>query len=427
MGLAADAMAAMRTRHRTIGAIAVAILGFMVPQAGLAGDRGVPAASPRIAVTGDPAPIETIRTALLAAAPQILPEAGDARVTLRQTIPSLLPLSPATGTIVRAIFQMASSGALPVTRAVPVEINHQVAPWQDAQRLLVSNSPEAVKFSTLLFTAALGPAETARLVYHHQNAATRRMTLTIALANPTPNPVQVWVTAGVPSAGADELRIGHVAARDFLAQYWRHAAFLFSIPAHATAPVFVQALAPGEIASGLVRVAPVGDAVLALQVIGRLDGDLDPPTASVFLPVRDRLHQRGTFEHPQIEQHRDYVVGGPFAMMVLGAEQDLLHERDSGEPLQGNYGVTYTFPIHIHNPTTTPATVVLEMHAVGGQAGEVFRIDDRIVEVPRVPAGGILPVATVRIPGGADRLLVVSTMPESGANYPVLLTLGRQT
>ena len=161
-------------------------------------------------------------------------------------------------------------------------------------------------------------------------------------------------------------------------------------------------------------------------MIGRLDGDLNPPTASVFLPVRDRVHQRGTFEHPQIEQHRDYVVGGPFAMMVLGAEQDLLHERDSGDPLQGNYGVTYTFPIHIHNPTTTPATVVLEMHAVGGQAGEVFRIDDRIVEVPRVPAGGVLPVATVRIPGGADRVLVVSTMPESGANYPVLLTLGRQ-
>ena len=81
----------------------------------------------------------------------------------------------------------------------------------------------------------------------------------------------------------------------------------------------------------------------------------------------------------------------------------------------------------IHNPTTTPATMVLEMHAVGGQAGEVFRIDDRIVEVPRVPAAGVLPVATVRIPGDADRVLVVSTMPESGANYPVLLTLGRQT
>ncbi len=116
MGLTADAMAAMRTRHRTIGAIAVAILGFMVPQAGLAVDSGVPAASPRIAVTGDPAPIETIRTALLAAAPEILPKAGDARVTLRQTIPSLLPLPPATGTMLRRYFRWRPAAPYPHPR-----------------------------------------------------------------------------------------------------------------------------------------------------------------------------------------------------------------------------------------------------------------------------------------------------------------------
>ncbi len=138
---------------------------------------------------------------------------------------------------------MAPSGVLPVTRAVPVEINHQVALWRDTQLLFVSNSPEAVKFSTLLFTAALAPAEAVRLVYHHQNAAARRMTLTIALANLTPNRAEVWVTGGVPSAAGDELMIGHVAARDFLTQYWRHAAFVFSIPAYATSPVFVHTLA----------------------------------------------------------------------------------------------------------------------------------------------------------------------------------------
>jgi hypothetical protein len=56
----------------------------------------------------------------------------------------------------------------------------------------------------------------------------------------------------------------------------------------------------------------------------------------------------------------------------------------------------------------------------------MFRIDDRIVDVPRVPAGGVLPVATVRLAPGGHRLLVVSTMPEGGANYPVRPTLGRE-
>lgn len=119
----------MRARYRMISTIAGGVLGSIVPQAGFGDGPGVPVASPRITVTGDPTPIETIRTALLAAAPQIVPEAGDARVTLRQTIPSLQPLAAATRTMLRAVFQMAPSGVLPVTRAVPVEINHQVALW----------------------------------------------------------------------------------------------------------------------------------------------------------------------------------------------------------------------------------------------------------------------------------------------------------
>ena len=113
-------------------------------------------------------------------------------------------------------------------------------------------------------------------------------------------------------------------------------------------------------------------------------------------------------------------------MMVLGGDQDLLHDRDTETALQGNYGVLYMFPIHIHNPTTKLASLVLEMHASGGQAGGVFRVDDRIVDIPRVPSGSVLLVAAIRIAPGEDRVLLVSTMPDTGSNYPVLLTLGRQ-
>jgi hypothetical protein len=378
-------------------------------------------------VTGDPTPIETLRAALLATAQDLVPEARDARVTLLQTTPLLQPLPVATGPTIRAMLQLLPSGGSAITRALPVEIIHQASPWSNTQHLLVSHSPETVTFSTLLFRSALPPAEAVRLVYHHQNGATaRRMTVTVALSNPTSRRAEVWVTGEEPNAGTDELVVGHAATRAFLTQYWRQAAFLFSIPAHATSSLFVHALAPGEIASGLVRLAPMGDAALGLQVIARLDGELDPPTGSVYLPVPDRLHQRGAFEQPEIERRRDYIVGGPFAMMVLGGEQDLVHERASGDALQGNCGVLYTFPIRIHNPAPASATVTLEMHAVAGQAGGVFRIDDRIVDVPRVPAAGVLPVVTVRIAPGEHRLLVVSTMPESGANYPVLLTLGSE-
>jgi hypothetical protein len=58
----------MGTRQWTLIAIAVAVFGTLVPEVGLADGPGVPAASARIEVTGDPTPIETIRAALLAAA-----------------------------------------------------------------------------------------------------------------------------------------------------------------------------------------------------------------------------------------------------------------------------------------------------------------------------------------------------------------------
>jgi hypothetical protein len=418
---------AVMARDLGIATIAVALLALIIPQAGLARDPGVPGGASTIAVTGDPTPVETMRAALIAAAPDLMPEAREGRVILRETIPSLQPLRAGAGTTIRAMFQTVSGGPLALTRVAPVEIRHQAALWRDAQRLLVSNSPEMVAFSTLLFTAALAPAEAVRLIYHHQNAASRPMTVTVALSNPTSQRVEVWVTGAAPSVQGDELMIGHAAARDFLSQYWCHAAFLLSIPAHTTSHVIVHTLAPGEIASGLLRVAAVGNAGVTLQVIARLDGDLDPPTEGALLPPGDRLHQRGTFEQPLIEHRLDYMVGGRFAMMVLGAPEDLLHERDSGDALQGNYGVDYTFFIRVRNPLPTPVTAVLEMHAAGGQAGGVFRVDDRIVDVPRVEGGRAARVAGVRIPGSGDRLVVVSTMPESGANYPVLLTLGYET
>jgi len=172
-----------------------------------------------------------------------------------------------------------------------VEVTHQAVLWPDTQRLLLSNSPETIAFSKVLFSTTLAPAEAVRLLYHHQNGSTtRRMTVAIAISNPTPKPGTLWVTGAVPNAGADELVIGHGAARDFLTQYWRHAGFLFSIPAHGTTPLFVHRLLPGEIASGLMQVALGENAPLVLQVIARMEGDMDPPSAS-YPPNADRVHR----------------------------------------------------------------------------------------------------------------------------------------
>ncbi len=416
----------MHIRSSTLIVMATVILGVMLPRAGLAEVPGGPLPPLRVAVTGDPTPIETQRLAILTIARAMVPEARGIQISLVQTAPPLQPLPAAAGASVHAVVQVTPTGVPPITRAVPVEITHTTSSRSEAQMLLISNSPETVAFSKVLFSGTLESQQTARLLYHHQNGSTTRgMTVTVALSNPTPRPITLWITAAGPSSGSDELVLGHGAARDFLTQYWHRAGFLLPVPAHTTVSLLVHRLAPLGIASGLVQLALVKGDRLNLQVIARMEGDLEPPPDS-YLPNADRVHQRGTFDRPDIVQPLDFTVGGPPIMMVLGSGQDLVHERATGEALQGNYGVLYTFPVHIDNPTAAPATLALVMHAAGGQAGGTFRIGDRIAEVPRVQAGGIQPVAAVRVAPGEHRTLVISTMPESGANYPVLLTLEPQ-
>jgi hypothetical protein len=249
------------------------------------------------------------------------------------------------------------------------------------------------------------------------------MTIGVELSDPAPGPVVLWVTGAAGTAGTDELSVGHGAARAFLDQYWHHAGFMLRVPGNTTVPLFVHDLAPGGIASGLAQLSLVEGDRANLQVYARLEGEMDPPPMS-FGPDFDRIHTRGTFRRPQVLRRLTYTVGGPFAMMMLGDDHDALLESETQRALSGNYGVVYSFPVDVSNPTPAPAVLGLVMHAVGGQTSGTVLLDDRIIDVPRIPAGESRLLATVRLAPGERRTVAISAMPEPGANYPVRLSLG---
>jgi hypothetical protein len=249
------------------------------------------------------------------------------------------------------------------------------------------------------------------------------MTIAVNLSNPDRAPIALWVMGAAGHSGPDELVIGHAAARAFLEQYWRHAGFLLEIPPNTTVPLFVHDLPPGGVASGLTQFALVDGDRLNVQVYARLEGEMDPPPAS-YAPNFDKIHQRGTFKRPQFVRPLAYTVGEAPAQMTLGEAQDALREHETGTPLAGNYGVVYSFPIEVTNPSVLPTILGLLMHASGGQASGTILVDDRIVDIRRVPGGEQRLVTTIRLAPGEHRLLMVSTMPESGAFYPVRFTLG---
>ncbi len=377
-----------------------------------------------LSVTGGPTPVETLRLGIVTAVRVAIPDARTAQVAVTGAVPPLTELPAGSSAAVQAVVAITPLGGAPSVHVIPVTLTNVVLPWSDAQVLLVSNSPETLPFGKVLFHGALAASQTVRLLYHHQNGSkTKHMLITVTLSNPARSPVTLWVSGAESGTGPDELAMGHAAARQFLEAYWNHAGFVLQIPANTTLPLFIHDLAPLMVGSGLAQIQLVEGDRLILQVVARLEGEADPPTAS-FAPDFDKTHQRGTFTHPFISRTLTYAAGGPPVAAVLGDDADLLREGQTGERLQGNYGVMYTYTVRASNPTADPAPVALVMHAVGGQARGTFLVGDRLIDGPTVQPNAPRVLTTLRLGPGAHRSLRIATMPESGSNYPVRLTLG---
>jgi hypothetical protein len=422
-----------RTPHRfrtrrclpLLAAGALALSGLLgVPSGNGQPVAAAPGAALQISVTGGPTPASTQALAIETAVRTEIPNALDAGITLLSSTPPLSDLPAASTATVQATVQIARAAQPPTTITLPVTFTNVILPWSDAQSLLVSNSPETLPFGKVLFSGSLEASQTVRLLYHHQNGSTtQHMFITVTLSNPTEAPVTVWITGAQSGPSGNELVMGHEAARTFLEAYWRHAGFLMQIPANTTLPLLVHDLAPQTVGSGLAQIQMVDGQRLTVQVVARLAGEMDPPMDS-YAPDFDKAHQRGAFQRPQIVRSLRYTVGGQVATMMLGDNADLLQEEDTGEALQGNYGVIYDFDAEITNPTPDPATVALTMHADGGQASGTFFVGDQVFDVPVVQPNAPKVVTAFRMGPGTRRTLHIATMPESGSNYPVRLTLG---
>jgi hypothetical protein len=413
-------------RRTSVGIIIVVAIALWGTSTGF---TQVPSASlppVQVAVTGDPAPIETQRLAILTTARTLVPEARTGQVLLAETEPPLQPLRAAAEVALRAVVQVGAVGTKPLIRTVPVEIKNQALPWADAGTLLVSNSPETLPFGKVLLSGAVSSGQTVRLLYHHANgSATERMAVVVNLSNPDRSPATVWVTGAAGNSGADELALGHGAARAFLDQYWHRAGFLLHIPANTSVSLFVHDLAPGAVATGLTQFTMVDGTRTNVQVYARLAGETEPPPMS-FAPNFDKVHQRGVFERPQLVRSLSYTAGGQLAMLSVGDRADALAESSSGRILNGNYGVVYSFSIDVDNPSALSTILGLVMQAVAGDASGTILVDDRVIDIPRVRSGERRLVTTVRLAPGERRTVVISTMPESGAFYPVRFTFGTQ-
>ncbi|HXX38282.1 MAG TPA: hypothetical protein VEP50_09055 [bacterium] len=376
-----------------------------------------------VLVTGDPAPIETLRRGVVTAVRALLPPAPHAQMELFWVNPSFAPLPAGRSVTMNAGFLIAAPGRPPLSFAMPVTLTNTPLNWRAAHELLVSDDPETIDKSGVLNAMTIQPSQAVRLLYHHQNGSRDRdMAFAVKLTNPGPFAATLLVTAADGGPTPNELLAGHTAARWFLSQYWHHAGFLLVLPSMTSFVLSEATVPPQDVVSGVDQIALQSGRSVRLEVVSTF------PDGSERISLREGAQFElepswPGFLNPVIFRVTSYTVGN-VATLTFGGPDDLLHAQEAGTTLLGNYGVIYSFAVAMANPTAGPMRAVLVMHADSGQAQGTFLVDGHVVEGPIVQPNAPRVITTFDLPPLSRRVVELSTMPESGSCYPVWLTIG---
>lgn len=307
---------------------------------------------------------------------------------------------------------------VPVRITAHFAVAHEPTPAPPTELLVISNNPEKLAALGLWHETAVPNAKTVRFLYHHVNASGQEADLVLELLNLSQRAARVWMTEGAGGPSPDELYVGHLAARTFLERRFQGSGFVFEVGPNGGQELLRLPMRPGQVASGLLEVASLSQADLRLRL--RLAEPRDgyvPLSVGSYTP--SPLLSRWQFATPEIEVKAEYRVEGRWAFVDIGNEP--LVATNGQDKLLGAYGAIYRITFTLSNPTPRPASVELGLMPRGGVARAVLSVDGELIETGMVRANQEVVLARRELPPGAQRTMVVHTMPQSGSSYPVTL------
>ncbi|MCS7235421.1 MAG: hypothetical protein RMM30_05530 [Armatimonadota bacterium] len=367
-------------------------------------------------VTGDPAPADVVWEAVLRSLERASrTEPGAFLEATRGELPALRPGEAWEGALPARI---RSPFALPVEGQVSVTVRNQQLELAAPSRLLISNNPERISADGILFREVVGPGESVRMLYHHQNGAARDKVVTVWLRNPNPRPARVHLQLASPNAWHDTMGVGHAAARRFLELVGQKAGYVLELPARGDHRFTTQRTPPEHVVSGLLQVQVLEGGPLEVSVSVRTPYVLDRAVRWELGPD-EKTHPRGVFGAPQVDVQAELVVGQPWSTEIGRSRQ--LRDLRTGTLLEGDYGVTYRLRLSMYNPTDAPVTVELVLVAASGPAYATFLVDGQLVDLRFLAAGRSAPVFSATLGPREVRPVELVTIPEAASWYPVRL------
>ncbi len=380
-----------------------------------------------VVMTGASVPADLVARHVLAnalAAARLSP--GASAQVAAPTVP-VLPLAQGQRQTLEVPLELGGPHMIPVRGTVRVPVVSRKLPPAATAALLYSNNPERVREYGTLFVGRLTKDKGAiRLLYHHQSAMDKAAWFTVELINDGSAPATVHVLGGSAGPVLDTVWVG-VPPRSFCATLLQDLGAVLEVPAGSRVALTVQRLPPGLTISGLAQLRQLEGDPLLVRVAADVPGDARAastelvPTPSPWGGEMAGLLSEHVYPDPQKALKAEYRAGERWTFLSVGRSP--IKGVDGERRLEGNFGVFYDIELTLENPTdkAAPAQIVFEPSA--GLAGGIFLMDGRPVEIPQADLPAEITLARYTLPPGAKQTVHIKTLPLSGSNYPIRLTV----
>ena len=316
---------------------------------------------------------------------------------------------------------------IPVRVGINVPVVHRSLIAGPSEHLLFSNNPENVISYGQLYHARLRTGGN-RVVFHHQNDLKDSFVGVVELINDSDDPSQVVWIGGEPGPMVDPVYVGFQAVRQHWGNLMNRNGLVVTVPPKSRLPLLMPQVKSAHTVSGIMELRTIAGPEPILRITAaKSRQDAGVSTTLKPVPVTDAILSgvmkpvAYVYPNPNKQLKARHVVGKGYAFIKIGNKP--ITGIDGTPPLLGNYGVVYDIEVEVENPHAHSSNVDFVFEPTAGLTGFVFTVDGRKVEQARTNQPAEPRLARIRLAPHEVRKVRVKTIPLSGSNYPVQLTV----
>lgn len=337
--------------------------------------------------------------------------------------------SPGLGKILKTEVMVDARGKdmIPVRVGINVPVVHRSLIAGPSEHLLFSNNPENVISYGQLYHARLRPGGN-RVVFHHQNDLKNSFVGVVELINDSDDPSQVVWIGGEPGPMVDPVYVGFQAVSQHWGNLMNRNGLVVTVPPKSRLPLLMPQVKSTHTVSGIMELRTIAGPEPILRITAaKSRQDAGISTALMPVPVTDSILSNVmkpvafVYPNPNKQVKARHVVGKGYAFIKIGNKP--ITGIEGTPPLLGNYGVVYDIEVEVENPHPHSSNVDFVFEPTAGLTGFVFTVDGRKVQQARTNQPAEPRLARIRLAPNEVRKVRVKTIPLSGSNYPVQLTV----